>query len=230
MIKIKLEQIINQVFLQKCALCGALSDEAVCKNCEQILPHPKHICQCCAKPLFQHQTTCGDCLKFPPAFDQIKPVFSYQYPLDRLILAAKYGANFSVLKQLGLWMADHFKYENKPDVLMPVPSHLKDLKKRGFNQSVELAKWVSKRLQIPLNIDLCECIKQKRPQAGLSKKERRQNVKGVFAVGKMPASWQHIVIIDDVVTTGATVNEIARLFRTQTTAKISVWACARAGR
>lgn len=226
----KLEQFFNQVFLQKCVLCGALSDTIICSDCETLLPRLGHICQCCAKPLFQHQTICGDCLKFSPAFDQIKPVFSYQYPLDRLIIAAKYGANFGVLKQLGLWMVDHFKDERKPDVLIPVPSHLNDLKKRGFNQSVELAKWVSKRLQIPLNIDICECVKQKRPQAGLSKKERHQNVKDVFAVGEMPTSWQHIVIIDDVVTTGATVNEIARLCRQRTTAKISVWACARAGR
>ncbi len=223
----KLEQFFNRVVLQKCALCGALSNKAVCKNCEQILPRPQHFCQRCAQPLFQHQTICGNCLKFPPFFDEIKPVFLYQYPLDKLIISAKYGKNFAVLKQLGFWMIEHFKYEKKPDVLIPVPSYLNDLKKRGFNQSVELAKFISKRLEIPLNVDICECIKQKRPQEGLSAKERHQNVKGVFRIKNISPHWQHLVIIDDVVTTGATVNEIARLCREQTTAKISVWAGAR---
>lgn len=223
-----LKQINNAILLQKCALCGALSHDSVCEKCEQILPRPEHLCQRCAKPLFQHHTICGDCLRFPPAFDEIKPVFFYQYPLDRLIMAAKYGENFGVLKQLGAWMVEHFKHEKKPDVLIPVPSHLNDLKKRGFNQAVELAKWIHKDLNIPLNTNICNCIKQKRPQAGLSAKERHQNVRSVFAVKNVPPHWQHLVIIDDVVTTGATVNEIARLFRAQTTAKISVWACARA--
>ena len=218
----------TKFMLQKCALCGALSNDAVCRKCEQILPRPQHLCRRCAKPLFQHHAICGDCLRFPPAFDEIKPVFSYQYPLDRLITTAKYGENFSVLKQLGKWMAEHFKHEKKPDVLIPVPSYLNDLKKRGFNQSVELAKWIRKDLDIPVNTNICHCIKQKRPQAGLSAKERHQNVKGVFEVKNISKDWQHLVIVDDVVTTGATVNEIARLFRAQTAAKISVWACARA--
>lgn len=219
---------LTHAILQNCALCGALSNKVVCEKCAQILPRPQHICQCCAKPLFQHHTTCGDCLRFPPSFNEIKPVFSYQYPLDRLITAAKYGKNLAVLNQLGLWMIDHFKYENKPDILIPVPSHLKDLKKRGFNQAVELAKLISNALNISLNTNVCHCIKQKRPQAGLSAKERHQNVKGVFEIKNIPSHLQHIVIVDDVVTTGATVNEIARLFREQSSAKISVWAGARA--
>lgn len=216
-----------EFILQKCALCNALSRDAVCEKCAQILPRPTHVCQRCAKLLFQHHLTCGDCLKFPPYFHEIKAVFSYQYPLDQLILAAKYGGQFGVLKQLGMWMAEHFQTEEKPDVLIPVPSHLKDLRKRGFNQSVELANWVGKELKISINTNICHCIKQKKPQAGLSGKERRKNVHNVFEVRNIPTHWQHIVIIDDVVTTGATVNEIARLFRTHTTAKISVWACAR---
>jgi len=124
-------------------------------------------------------------------------------------------------------MAEHFKHENKPDVLIPVPSHLKDLKQRGFNQAVELAKWIHKDLNIPINTNTCQCVKPKLQQKELSAKERHQNIRGVFAVDKVPAHWQHLVIIDDVVTTGATVNEIARVFRAQTSAKISVWACAR---
>lgn len=219
---------LTHILLQKCALCGALSKEIVCEKCTQILPRPQYVCQCCAKPLFQHHTVCGDCLKFPPAFNEIKPVFSYHYPLDKLILAAKYEKNLAILNQLGLWMIEHFKYESKPDVLIPVPSHLNDLKKRGFNQAVELAKLLSNALNISLNTTVCHCIKQKRPQAGLSAKERLQNVKGVFEVKNISPHWQHIVIVDDVVTTGATVNEIARLFREQSLAKISGWVSARA--
>lgn len=218
----------TNIILQKCALCSALSEDIVCEKCTQILPRPQHICQCCAKPLFEHHLICGDCLRFPPYFNEIKPVFPYRYPVDQLILSAKYGAQFGILKQLGIWMAEHFKNEKKPDVLIPVPSHLKDLRKRGFNQAVELAKWIKHGLNIPINTNICNCIKQKRPQAGLSAKERHQNVKGVFEIKNIPSYWQHLVIVDDVVTTGATVNEIARLCREQTTAKISVWACARA--
>ena len=87
---------------------------------------------------------------------------------------------------------------------------------------------LKKYLQVPLNMDICHCIKHKRPQEGLSAKERHANVRNIFEVQKMPKDWQHIVIVDDVVTTGATVNEIARLFREQSSAKISVWAGARA--
>jgi len=213
--------------LQKCFLCGALTPQAICVDCEQLLPKMDNCCRCCASPVSQPNVLCGNCFKNPPFFDEIKGVFSYQYPLDKLILTAKYGENFSVLKQLGMLMVEHFKHQSKPDVLIPVPSHLKDLKKRGFNQAVELAKLLRKHLQIPLNTESCHCVKHKRPQEGLSAKERHANVRDIFTVRQIPTHWQHIVIVDDVVTTGATVNEIARLCRQQTAAKISVWAGAR---
>jgi ComF family protein len=126
-------------------------------------------------------------------------------------------------------MAQHLTIEEKPDVLIPVPLHLNRLRKRGYNQALELAKIITQHTRIPLNNEACIRYRDTPPQAHLSGEQRQNNLRNAFKIGRVKSHWQHIVIVDDVVTTGTTVHEIARIFLEQTAIqKLEVWCCARA--
>jgi ComF family protein len=124
-------------------------------------------------------------------------------------------------------MAQHIVIEKFPDVLIPVPSHPKSLRSRGYNQALELTKTIAKHHNIPYDYTACQCVKKKRKQSTLSDAERRKNVKGIFQIKQIKSHWQHVVLVDDVVTTGATVNELATIFFQAGVPQVEVWCCAR---
>jgi len=212
---------------QSCFLCGAMSENLLCPACHQDLPYPPHTCSICACPLPKEIDICAQCMREPPHFDLIKSALRYDYPANKLIYAAKYKQNFTVLKYLGRVMAETFRRYPQPDVLLPVPLHPHALRARGFNQAVELAKVISRDCQIPLAREAAHCIRNKRKQTRLSAQQRKSNVRGSFVVATLPKPWRHIVLIDDVVTTGATVNELARMCRRAGAQRIDVWCCMR---
>ena len=115
----------------------------------------------------------------------------------------------------------------KPEVIIPVPLHSSRYRERGFNQSLEIARILSRRLVIPLDYRSCSRIHATQAQTQLDAKERARNLKKAFAITK-PLPYTHVAILDDVVTTGATVNELAKMLRQAGVKRIDVWACARA--
>jgi ComF family protein len=212
---------------QICFLCGdAATTLPICSACLVDLPFQGPACIRCARRL-QKVGICQHCQKARPHYTHTQAVFSYLYPLDKLILAAKFHHNMAVLNLLGHLMAQHLTIDSRPDVLIPVPLHPKRLRHRGYNQSLELAKRISKHTGIPIAINACQRIINTPPQTSLSGKQRQSNLKGAFKVVRVERHWQHLVLIDDVMTTGATVKELASVFKAAGIEQVDVWCCAK---
>ncbi len=204
-------QLISFILPQSCFLCGDNSINCLCSACLAELPY-----QNLFKNIAVNNTQVID----------IQAIFPYIFPIDKLIIAAKFHQNLAVLNLLGYLMAEHLRIENRPDVLIPVPLHSKRLRQRGYNQSLELAKRIAKKTGIPLAYKICKRVKETLPQTSLSAHQRQSNIVDAFQVLELKKSWRHVVLIDDVVTTGATVTELAKLFLNLGVPRVDVWCCA----
>lgn len=173
-------------------------------------------------------TLCGECLSHPPAFDSTYAPFIYQGATRYLILGLKSNAEYKNARSLGLLLAEGLKqHASLPDCIMPVPLHKTRYRQRGFNQVIEIARTVSKELQLPLDMNSCVRHRDTPHQTRLTAKQRRKNIKNAFIVQK-PIQARHIAIIDDVMTTGSTVHELARVLKKAGVTRVDVWVCARA--
>jgi ComF family protein len=198
----------------------------LCAACDADLSHYRApACPVCALPTPSGQV-CGACLQHPPAFDQTLAAFSYHFPIDRLLHAFKYSGNLALTGILTEPLAQLAAGHPKPDFLMPMPLHPGRLKERGFNQSLEIARPISRWLDIPLAADACRRTRDTPTQAGLKWKERRRNVRGAFTCD-LDLSGKKIAVLDDVMTTGATLNEISRILKGRGASEVSAWVVAR---
>jgi len=220
-----------------CVLCEGIGANGrdLCVPCEHDLPLNTASCRVCAQPLAlgrAEQAICGRCLGARVLVDASFVPYRYAYPLDRLIQRLKYGKDLSVTRVLGDLFAEHWLARSEspaPQLLVPVPLGYRRYCQRGFNQARELARVIARRCGIPMRSDLVERSRETKEQAALSRRGRKRNVRGAFRMKRaLPA--RHIAIIDDVVTTGSTVNELARVLRRAGATTIAVWALARAGR
>ena len=158
--------------------------------------------------------------------------FRYLYPLDRMIQRFKYADDLSMGRVLGdlfaRWLASE-RSEPLPHMIIPVPLASSRFRARGFNQSTELARCIVEHNRIEMRPDVVSRTRETAEQAGLARAQRRKNVRGAFKV-LAPISGSHVAILDDVVTTGSTVNELARVLHRAGAKRIEVWAIARAAR
>ena len=221
---------MQAVLPQHCALCGAgTSNRRLCAGCDADLSHHRApACPICALPALDGQV-CGACLHRPPAFDRTLAAFSYRFPLDRLLHAFKYSGNLALAEILAEPLARLAAVHPKPDLLMPMPLHPVRLRERGFNQSLEIARPISRWLDIPLAADACRRTRDTPTQAGLKWQERRRNVRDAFACD-LDLSGKKIAVLDDVMTTGATLNEISRILKDRGAFEVSAWVVARTPR
>lgn len=210
-----------------CVLCGAYaSTQPLCTNCSADLPlSPTAACPVCALSALDGKV-CGACLKEPPAFDLTLAAFSYGFPIDRLLHAFKYAGDLSLVGILAEPLARLAAEQPKPDLLLPMPLHPVRLRERGFNQSLEIAKPISRWLDIPLSTDACRRMRDTPTQAGLKWRERRRNVRGAFACD-LDLNGKKVAVLDDVMTTGATLNEISRILKSRGASEVSAWVIAR---
>ncbi|MCE5181279.1 MAG: ComF family protein [Betaproteobacteria bacterium] len=210
-----------------CILCEAASpNRPLCASCHADLPHhAMPACPVCALSTLDGQV-CGHCLRHPPAFDHALAAFSYGFPLDRLLHAFKYAGNLALADILAEPLARIAAGHPKPDMLLPMPLHPSRLKERGFNQALEIARPIAKWLNIPLAADACRRTRDTSSQAGLKLKERRRNVRGAFACD-LDLAGKIIAVLDDVMTTGATLNEISRVLKSRGAVEVSAWVVAR---
>jgi ComF family protein len=114
---------------------------------------------------------------------------------------------------------------HNPECLIPIPMHPKKLKQRGFNQAAILAKSLARRLKIPYDLNSCQKIINTDPQASMDGEKRQTNVRGTFSVKPLP--YQHVTLIDDLLTTGSTANELARVLKKSGVQRVDIWCCAR---
>ena len=217
-----------------CYLCaGALKqyDLFICAPCKNNLPLNACACPVCALPVTRHGVICGACLQAKPRpIRNTFALFRYMFPVNRLIQDMKFHARIEVAAFLGYWMAQFAcaKDLSMPQCFIPVPLHNSRVVERGYNQALEIARAAGSMLGIPVCHNICNRIINTPPQSAVSAILRRRNLKGAFALSKDCASLpEHVVIIDDVITTGATVNELAHVLRDGGIERVDVWASAR---
>lgn len=222
-----IRSIFNRSFEQHCLLCGAISSaQPVCRACHAELPwHRQPQCPQCALPTPGGEI-CGACLKQPPAFGRTHAALTYAFPLDRVIPRLKYHGQLAIVPVLGSSLAETVTIQPRPDLLIPMPLHPTRIRERGFNHASEIARVVAKQLDLPLDTTRCQRIRDTPPQMGLKHDARRRNVRGAFTcLGDVQG--QHIALIDDVMTTGTSLDELAATLRRAGAREVACWVVAR---
>lgn len=201
-----------------------------CGACLDQLPVVQRACRVCADTLEDTDTAvCGRCQSTPPAFDRTLAWLHYRYPVNHIIHALKYQARLHWARALGLEWARHLLALNfQSDALVPVPLHRRRLAERGYNQSLELARLLSRALTVPISSTGLERIRNTPPQTELPFKARGKNIKGAFACRPGLFSGQRVALVDDVMTTGNTANEVARILKQAGASEVLVLVLARA--
>lgn len=234
-------QKISQRFLPcTCLLCACtLQEGLLCVGCQIDLPHVSHknLCKQCALQIESLSHFCGHCLHQPPAFERSIIPFAYQYPLDGLIHRFKYRRHLTSGKLLSQLLVDHLQHcaqEDEhwrtPDLLIPAPMHWLKRWQRGFNQAEFLARHIARELHIPLVSQLIKRTHKTPAQKELTRAARQQNLRKAFAISaqnRIHITGKRIAIVDDVVTTTATVRELSQLLIKAGAKEVQVWALAR---
>ena len=214
----------------RCLLCGDAGHEGLdlCRDCAAELPRNGSCCARCALPLALPAALCGRCQRHPPPWDAAWAPFRYGWPLDRLESRFKFARELAAGRTLvALWRREP-RIIDAPGLIAPVPLHRSRLRQRGYNQALELARPLARAFGVPLRHDLLARMKPTAAQSELDAPTRRRNVRGAFAVDRATGLPAHVAIVDDVMTTGATLAECARVLKRAGVARVDVWALARA--
>jgi ComF family protein len=214
----------------RCLLCGAAGEAGLdlCRHCAAELPRNQACCARCALPLSQAAALCGQCQRHPPPWDAAWVPFRYAWPLDRLESRFKFGGDLAAGRVLSsLWLRES-PFATMPTWLLPVPLHVGRLRERGYNQAVELAKPLASRLGPVLQVDALIRSRATPAQTELGALARRRNVRGAFTARPHTTWPAHVALFDDVMTTGATLSECARVLKRAGVKRVDVWALARA--
>jgi len=214
----------------RCLLCGAAGEDGLdlCRDCATELPRNRTCCARCALPMPQPAALCGQCQRRAPPWDAAWVPFRYAWPLDRLESRFKFAADLAAGRALSsLWLREP-PPSQMPAWIVPVPLHLRRLRSRGYNQALELAKPLADRLGIALAADALRRLRHTAAQTELGALERRRNVRAAFAVNPRTIWPAHVALLDDVMTTGATLAECARVLKRAGVQRVDVWALARA--
>lgn len=210
---------------QQCLLCAAPAmAKPVCDACYAHLPWlPDARCPQCALPTADGGI-CGACLSHPPRFDRVSAAFVYAWPLAPLIHHYKYAGNLALATLLA--QALSARLAGSADLIIPMPLAPQRLLSRGFNQALEIARVVSRATGVPLAANACRRVRDSAPQASLPWRERAQNIRDAF-VCDADLQGKRVAVIDDVMTTGATLNELARNLRLAGALEVQGWMVAR---
>lgn len=238
-----IKRLLDIIYPPRCALCLTSSQQSdtpsieLCEHCQNELRLITAACFHCGLPL-KHALThqlCGECLKKPPTYDRVISIYHYQQPLIWLIQQMKFHKKTRIAHLLAQLLSrtifHHLAQDPSsiPDAIIPVPLHHKRQYQRHFNQAEELANVIAKKLQRPLDNQYIERHLNCQQQSGLDAKQRKKNVKGIFRIkNKKEYTYQHVAIVDDVMSTGSTVNEIAKVLKRSGIKKVDVWVLARA--
>ena len=226
-------QLLDALLPARCLLCGAASGAApICPDCEQELP-ALPACHC---PLCLDQTThgerCGACQMHPPHFDQVMALYRYAFPVDQLVHQLKYAARLALARhwgrQLGAQLEQALARQHSAPAsrILPLPLHPQRLAERGYNQSLEIARHLTVALGLPLDRHSLVKTRPTRPQAELALQARKANLKGVFEC-RANLAGEHVLLVDDVLTTGTTLDEAARVLKLHGAARVSACVVAR---
>ena len=167
---------------------------------------------------------CGDCLRDPPLLAQTRAVFVYGFPLDRLVPRFKFHRDLAAGRLMADLMAGALMSAPRPDALVPVPLHARRIRQRGYDQALELARPVARELGLPL-VEGLQRVRATHAQSELDAAARRRNLRGAFVA--RPGLPAHVALVDDVMTTGATLRAAAMALRRAGVERVDAWVCAR---
>ncbi|WP_460457213.1 ComF family protein [Arenimonas alkanexedens] len=229
---VRFSQWLGRVLLPlRCLVCELPGADGrdLCGDCCEALPWGGSACPRCALPMPVGER-CGRCLKRAPPLDATLAVLAYRFPVDRLLPRFKFHGDLAagrLLAQLMVAGLPAWPPGSPPPALVPVPLHPSRLRQRGYDQALELAKPVAAALNLPLHSHVLRRVRATQAQTLLGAAGRRRNVRRAFACtpGTLPA---HVVLLDDVMTTGATLGECARALRLAGVARVDAWVLARA--
>ncbi len=224
------------VFGGTCYLCrgavaatrraGVTGTGLLCADCEADLPRlGAALCPRCALPS-PEAALCGRCLADPPAFDATFAALVYGFPADVLVQALKFRGELALAPLLGEWLACAIPAGARADVVVPVPLSARRLRERGYNQALEVARTLAAARELPLEHGLCTRRRDTPAQSELPWAERARNVRGAF-VCHPGVEGRVVAVVDDVMTTGATLGELARTLKRAGAAGVVNWVVAR---
>lgn len=202
---------------QDCFVCGEESgSSSVCERCASQLPVDPEVCPVCAAPTAEG-VVCGRCLRDPPAFDATRAAFAYRFPVDRMVQALKYRDRLV----LAGFFAEALRPFRPPGetLIVPMPLHRHRLRERGFNQAVEIARPLARAWRLPLELAAVVRAVHTAPQTSLSWKARSVNIRGAFHC-QTSLAGKTVIVVDDVMTTGATLDELARTLKLRGAARV----------
>lgn len=216
------------LFALRCVVCGGAgaAGRDLCMACHAALPWQGPACLQCALPLPQ-AGLCGNCMQHPPPLDETRAAFDYAFPLDRLLPRLKFHGDFAAGRVLAQAMAERCALLPRPDAIVPIPLHRARLRQRGYDQALELAKPVAHALHLPLLAKALQRRKTTTAQSRLDAAARQRNLRDAFVVANSAALPAHVVLVDDVMTTGATLHAAARALRKAGVQRVDAWVCAR---
>ena len=213
---------------QRCELCaGASGSELLCRGCARSLPRLGLACPVCALPTPQGEV-CGPCASHPPPFDATIAAFAYAFPVDRLMHAFKYHGRLALAE----WGARAIGAERAsralalPKRLIALPLSHERQRERGYNQAFEIARVLARELAIALVRGGVRRERAAPPQAALPWTERAKNVRGAFAC-ELDLRGLSVAVVDDVMTTGASLAELAKTLKRAGAARVENWVVAR---
>ena len=215
----------------RCLLCAGPAAGLICPGCHDALPWNRRACVRCARPVASPEiAVCATCMRQPPPFDAAVTAFVYAAPVDRAVQNLKYGADFLAARWLGEALAGTLRTRAPllPELLIPVPLHVGRLRWRGYNQAQEIARTIARRTGLAPGPHLARRVRATEDQIGKTAAERRRNVRGAFAV-EAGVKGRRVALLDDVMTTGSTLAELARACRRAGAVSVEAWAVARAG-
>jgi len=211
------------LFGGSCFLCRGAASAVLCAACERELPRlAPPLCPRCALPSPRGET-CGRCLADPPHYDATVAALEYAFPADALVHSLKFRGELALAPLLSGLMRQRIPVNEKVDCLIPVPLSRQRLKERGYNQAVEIARHLG---QGRLLVSACERSRDTAPQLDLPFEERQRNVKGCF-ISRESLDGACVAVVDDVMTTGATLDEMAKTLKRAGAARVVNWVVAR---
>ena len=224
----------------QCALCGIGCPQVLCSPCRaqylgQGRGQLRARCRQCANPLADIEVAllCGRCLRQRPAYDATVTAFDYAAPVDQLLLQLKFGARLALAPLLAELLHVAIQQQqawDAPQLLCPVPLGPARLAERGFNQALEIARPLARLLQVPLQPRLAQRLRDTRAQSSVAPQERQANLAHAFAIAPEHGALLqgcHVGIVDDVMSSGHTVNALAAVCKSAGAARVSILGVAR---
>jgi len=219
--------------MQACAACGEISsDSALCAECRAALPLNACACPRCALPIPQPATACGRCLKRPPPQSRCLAPLLYAEPINALLTALKFHSRLAAGRALSELLIECAATEDllaDIEIAVPIPLHRLRLRERGYNQALELARPVLRHHRIALMPQALHRLRHTPAQSGLDALARRRNLRGAFTAESSAVAGKRVLLVDDVITTGATMMEAARSLLAAGAIEVRVLAVARVG-